>query len=103
MQHGNGQEWMANIAMRSSLERSAHLLCELLERLGLIGQTSDSQFDLPLTQVHTADTLGLSRRHVNRVLQSPRRDGPILLRERHLQVLAPRRLHELAEFEAGYP
>ncbi|MGY2052982.1 helix-turn-helix domain-containing protein [Methylobacterium sp. JK268] len=49
-----------------------------------------------------ADTLGLSNLHVDRVLQALRRDGLISLRGRRLQILAPRWLRQLAEFEAGY-
>ncbi len=80
----------------------AHLLCELLERLGSIGAVEAGQFDMPLTQADLADTLGLSSVHVNRVLQTLRRDGLIALRGRRLRILAPRQLRELAEFEAGY-
>lgn len=96
------REWVANIGMRSGLERTAHLLCELLERLGSIGAVSDGQFDLPLTQADLADTLGLSNVHVNRVLQALRRNGLISLQGHRLRILAPRRLSQLAEFEAGY-
>jgi CRP-like cAMP-binding protein len=88
--------------MRSGLERTAHLLCELLERLGPTGHASDGQYELPLTQVDLADALGLSAVHVNRVLQELRRDGLISLRGRCLQILALRRLRQLAEFEARY-
>lgn len=101
-EEATAHEWMASIGMRSGLERMAHLLCELLERLGSIGRISDGQFDLPLTQVDLADTLGLSSVHVNRLLQTLRRDGLIALRQRRVRILAPRRLCELAEFEAGY-
>jgi CRP-like cAMP-binding protein len=71
-EEATAREWTANIGMRSGLERTAHLLCELHERLGSIGQVSDGQFDLPLTQADLADTLGLSNVHVNRVLQALR-------------------------------
>ena len=101
-EEATAREWIANIGMRSGLERAAHLLCELLERLGSIGRVSDGQFDLPLTQVDLAEALGLSSVHMNRVLQSLRRDGLIVSKGRHLRILAPRRLRQLAEFEAGY-
>ncbi len=101
-EEATSREWMANIGMRLGLERMAHLLCELLERHGSIGQVTDDQFDLPLTQVDLADALGLTSVHVNRVLQTLRRDGLIALRGRRLRILAPRRLRELAEFESGY-
>lgn len=101
-EEATAREWIANIGMRSGVERTAHLLCELLERLGSIGQVSDGQFDLPLTQVDLAEALGLSSVHMNRVLQTLRRDGLIVSQGRHLRILAPRRLRQLAEFEAGY-
>ncbi|GAN48738.1 Crp/Fnr family transcriptional regulator (plasmid) [Methylobacterium radiotolerans] len=101
-EEATAREWMANIAMRSGPERMAHLLCELLERLGSIGETAAGQFDMPLTQRELAETLGLSSVHVNRVLQVLRRDGLITLRGRRLRILAPRQLRQLAEFEAGY-
>lgn len=101
-EEATAREWMVNIGMRSGPERMAHLLCELLERLGSIGAVAAGQFDMPLTQMELADTLGLSTVHVNRVLQALRRDGLITLRNRRLQILAPRQLCELAEFEAGY-
>jgi len=101
-EEATAHEWMANIGMRSSLERTAHLLCELMERLGTIGLISGGQLDLPLTQVDLADALGHSTVHQNRVLQTLRRDGLISLQERRLRILAPRQLRELAEFEDDY-
>lgn len=101
-EEATAHEWMANIGMRLGPERMAHLLCELLERHGSIGQVADDQFDLPLTQMDLADAVALTSVHVNRVLQALRRDGLIALRGRRLRILAPRRLRELAEFEAGY-
>lgn len=101
-EEATAREWIANIGTRSGLERTAHLLCELLERLGSIGRVSDGQFDLPLTQLDLAEALGLSSVHMNRVLQALRRDGLIALKGRHLRILAPWRLRQLAEIEAGY-
>jgi CRP-like cAMP-binding protein len=101
-EEATAREWMANIGMRLGPERMAHLLCELLERHGSIGQVTGDQFDLPLTQADLADALGLTSVHVNRVLQALRRDGLIALRGRRLRILAPRRLRELGEFEARY-
>ncbi|MGT2489000.1 Crp/Fnr family transcriptional regulator [Methylobacterium oryzae CBMB20] len=99
-EEATAHEWMANIGMRSGPERMAHLLCELLERLGSIGEVAAGQYDMPLTQIDLADTLGLSSVHVNRVLQALRRDGLITLAGRRLRIVAPRQLRELAEFEA---
>ncbi|GJE03002.1 Crp/Fnr family transcriptional regulator [Methylobacterium isbiliense] len=102
VEEATAREWVVNLGMRSGVERMAHLLCELMERLGSIGQVTDGQYDLPLTQLDLADTLGLSSVHVNRVLQVLRRDGLISLQGRCLHILAPRRLRQLAEFEVAY-
>lgn len=101
-EEATAREWMVSTGMRSGLERMAHLLCELLERLGSIGHVTNGQYDLPLTQTDLADALGMSSVHVNRVLQALRRDRLIATRGRRLQVLAPQRLSQVAEFEAGY-
>jgi CRP-like cAMP-binding protein len=101
-EEATAHEWVANVGMRSGIERTAHLLCELTERLGAVGHVTDGQYDLPLTQVDLADTLGLSSVHVNRVLQVLRRDKLISLSGHRVRILAPRRLREIAEFEAGY-
>lgn len=101
IEEATAHEWLANIGMRSGTERTAHLLCELMERLGTVGQVTDGQYDLPLTQTDLADTLGLSSVHVNRVLQALRRDRLISLSGHRLRILAPRRLRELAEFDDG--
>jgi len=101
-EEATAREWVVNIGIRSGPERVAHLLCELLERLGSIGQATDGEYDLPLTQLDLADTLALSSVHVNRVLQVLRRAGLISLRKRRLRILAPRQLRQLAEFDAGY-
>jgi CRP-like cAMP-binding protein len=101
-EEATAREWMANIGIRSGPERVAHLLCELLERLGSIGEVAAGQFDMPLTQSDLADALGLSSVHVNRVLQALRRDGLITLQAHRLRILGPRQLRELAEFEARY-
>jgi CRP-like cAMP-binding protein len=101
-EEATAREWLLNLGARSGLERMAHLLCELLVRLRTIGWASRRQYDLPLTQRDLADTLGLSSVHVNRVLQTLRRDGLISLQGRCLRVLAPGRLRQLAEFEPGY-
>ncbi len=61
-----------NIGCRSAIERVSHLLCELHERLRIVGWATGAGYDLPLTQQDVADTTGLSNVHVNRVLRQLR-------------------------------
>ncbi|MEH3101688.1 helix-turn-helix domain-containing protein [Sphingomonas adhaesiva] len=67
------------------------LFLELLERLQLAGCTSDASCPLPLTQEILADALGLTSVHLNRVLQSARRENRLTLRNGVLELLDPER------------
>ena len=58
-------------------ERIADLLLELFERLKLGGLASDGRYLLPITQEVIADALGLTSVHVNRTLQTLRREGAL--------------------------
>jgi len=66
------REWLVNVGQRPAEKRLAHVLCELLLRLRIVGLASDS-YELPLSQKDLADTIGTSTVHLNRVLQSLRR------------------------------
>ena len=54
---------------RYSDKRTAHMLCELRQRLALVELADDYSFSLPLTQQDMADALGLSVVHLNRAMQ----------------------------------
>ncbi|MER2269793.1 helix-turn-helix domain-containing protein [Methylobacterium oxalidis] len=96
------REWLVNVGRRSADERIAHLFCELLLRLQAVGLATENSYELPLTQVDLADTTGLTNVHVNRTLQSLRRQGLIELQGRRLTILNPPRLRALAEFKPNY-
>lgn len=96
------REWLVNVGCRSAIERIAHLLCELLVRLQIVGFASEDSYELPVTQLDLADTVGLSNVHVNRSLQELRRQGVIELKGRSLRILDHQRLRTIAEFNARY-
>lgn len=73
-------------------ERIADLLLELHERLELAGLAVDGRFNLPLTQELLADALGLTSVHVNRTLQTLRRDGTLSWKGREIILSNPRAL-----------
>src|SRR5690606_31021671 len=56
-------EHLLNLGQRSAEERTAFLLLFLFARAELRGLTRGSAVDLPFTQQHIADTLGLSLVH----------------------------------------
>lgn len=88
----------ARLGRQSALERFAHLLLELRERLSDVGLAGPSRFDMPLTQEMLADTLGLTSVHVNRTLQSMRQQGLIALSGREVTLLQPEGLARLADY-----
>ena len=66
--------WLACIGRRSTEAYLAHLICETYCRLRVVGLVRDLTFDIPVTQAHLADIMGLSPVHVNRTLQGLRGD-----------------------------
>ncbi|WP_082711247.1 Crp/Fnr family transcriptional regulator [Methylobacterium indicum] len=96
------REWMMNVGCRSAIERVAHLLCELHERLGTVGWATRSGYDFPLTQQDIADTAGLSNVHVNRVLRQLRLMRLVEVGGRRVDILDLAGLRRVAEFQDGY-
>jgi CRP-like cAMP-binding protein len=96
------REWLVSLGRRDAAQRLAHILCELLHRLRAVGLAKGSSYELPLTQVDLADTLGLSTVHLNRSLQALRNEGLITLKDKHVVILHPTRLTELAGFNPNY-
>jgi CRP-like cAMP-binding protein len=43
------REWLVNVGCRLAIERIAHLFCELLVRLQVVGLATDNSYALPLT------------------------------------------------------
>ncbi len=96
------REWMAGIGRKSALSRVAHLLCEIYVRLESAGLAQDGECDLPVTQMHVADALGLTNVHVNRVLKQLREDGLIFSQGSTLVIRRWKQLKEVAEFNVNY-
>ena len=96
------REWVVNVGRRDSRTRLAHLLCEMVVRLKRIGAENHGMYDFPLTQEQLADATGLTAVHINRTLQSLRKDGLIQLTGRSLTVVDWDRLCEIADFDELY-
>jgi CRP-like cAMP-binding protein len=95
------REWIVN-ARRDAYNAMAHLLCELLVRLKVVGLADDLSCDLPMTQGEFGDALGISTVHTNRVLQDLRAAGLITLKERTLSVLDWEGLKRAGDFDPTY-
>lgn len=95
-------ERSACLGRRSARERVAHLLCELLVRLMLVGHGRGNGFTLLITQEEIGDTLGLTAVHVNRVLQGLKNDGLIEQRGHNIVISEWGLLRRIAGFQPGY-
>lgn len=96
------RERTLSLGRRSALARAAHLFCELLVRLEIVGLTAGDSYEFPLTQMELGECLGLTSVHVNRTLQELRRRGLITLENRRLTILDQSSLRDVAEFDPAY-
>jgi CRP-like cAMP-binding protein len=94
--------WIVSMGRRDSLQRVAHLMCELYVRARNIGLTVGDSFELPLTQTVLGDALGLTPVHVNRVLRKLRLRGVMNLSGGTLVISDIGGLAILAGFDDNY-
>jgi len=94
---------LVSLGRRTARERVAHLLLDLFVRVRLrVPACAGEEIPLPLTQEHLADAVGLSPKHVNRMLRLLREHGVVALHGRTLRVLDHDRLLDEAGV-AEYP
>lgn len=96
------REHIVRLGRRSGKERLAHLLLELQRRLHIAGLSNGDTISLPLTREVVADTLGLSPVHVSRSTSELKRMGLIRTSASNIELLQPKKLAELAQFDASY-
>jgi len=94
--------WIVSMGRRSSLERVAHLMCELYLRARNIGLADNGDFAMPLSQVVLADALGMTPVHINRVLKELRIAGALALQRNRATILDPVKLVQIAGFDENY-
>ncbi len=99
---GTLRVWITSMGRRSSIERVAHLMCELYIRARYIGLTSEENLDLPLSQAMLADALGMTPVHLNRVLRVLRESGAMTLQRGSLSIVDPVKLVKIAGFDENY-
>lgn len=94
--------WIASMGRRASIERVAHLMCELYLRARNIGIANGETFALPLSQLLLADSLGMTPVHLNRVLKELRLTGAMTLARGSLLIVDPGKLVQIAGFDENY-
>jgi CRP-like cAMP-binding protein len=94
--------WMAGIGRRTAYARIAHLFCELILRMQVVGLANGNSIRVPLTQEEVGDALGLSTVHVNRVVQQLRAEGLITWQAKMLTANDWTGLQRAGEFDPTY-
>lgn len=99
---GTMRSWITSMGRRASIERVAHLMCELYLRARNVGLAPDTHFALPLSQLLLADALGMTPVHLNRVIKDLRLNGAMTLQRGSLIITDPGKLVQIAGFDENY-
>ena len=102
LDEGTMRAWITSMGRRASIERVAHLMCELYLRARNIGLINEDRLRLPLSQLLLADALGMTAVHLNRVLKELRLSGAMNLQRGSLEIADPIRLIQIAGFDENY-
>jgi CRP-like cAMP-binding protein len=94
--------WITSLGRRSSIERLAHLICEIYERLKAADLAADHVFEFPAIQAELSDMLGISAVHVNRSMQELRRTGLVSWGGGRVRIHDHDKLVEFADFDPTY-
>lgn len=92
-------ENLLSIGRRSALERAAYLVAFLCSRARSVGLNGGSSIDIPITQQHVADSLGLSLVHTNKTLRKLVDRGLLRWRDKGCEVLDVDGLMKLSRWE----
>lgn len=99
---GTMRAWITSMGRRSSVERVAHLVCELYIRARNVGLVVEPEFVMPLSQLLLADALGMTPVHLNRVLKEIRLSGAMTVSRGKVAIADPSRLIRIAGFDEAY-
>jgi CRP-like cAMP-binding protein len=96
------REWLCGVGRRNAVERIAHLICEMFVKYEAVGLTRNGSFQLLITQAEYGDALGLSTVHVNRSLQTLRKQGLIASKGSRTEILNWEELKKAGDFDPMY-
>lgn len=99
---GTMRAWITSMGRRSSIERVAHLICELYIRARNVGLEVEPSFAMPLSQSLLADALGMTPVHLNRVLKQLRLTGAVTVSRGRVVIADPKQLVRIAGFDESY-
>jgi CRP-like cAMP-binding protein len=96
------REWIVNVGQRPALNRLAHVIVELRERLSVIGRVQGAVFPMPLTQEQLGEAMGITSVHANRVVKQLREENVVDFNRGQVTVLDESKLETLAQFDRRY-
>ncbi len=92
-------ENLLSLGRRTAIERAAYLLAFISSRSRSVGLRQSDSAEIPVTQQHIADTLGLSVVHTNKTIRKLIDRKLIMWRDRGFSVVSVEGLMELAGWE----
>lgn len=92
-------ENLLSVGRRSAIERAAYLIAFIASRARKVGMDSSSKVEIPITQQHVADTLGLSLVHTNKTIRKLIQLKLVQWQDGGCRVLDLDRLMELAGWQ----
>jgi CRP-like cAMP-binding protein len=95
-------ERVVSLGRRDSLEKLAHALCELSERLSAISKMPGDVIEAPFNQEDFADLLGISVIHVNRTFRKLSEEKIAEYRKGRIELLDRKKLKDIAGFSPDY-
>jgi CRP-like cAMP-binding protein len=101
LENAIASKWMLSLGRRSAKARIAHLLCEIVVRLGE-DDGNDVTVPFPLRQEQIGDALGLTTVHVNRMVRQLRVEGLIEISDRLLSIPDISALRHVGGFDPAY-
>ena len=93
-------ENLLSVGRRTAIERIAYVLAAIHWRARQVDLVAGNHVDVPMTQQHLADTLGLSLVHTNKTLAKLMRDGAVRWLDRGYQTSDPDLLARIGEWRS---
>lgn len=92
-------ENLLSVGRRTAIERAAYLIAFICNRAKAVGLNGGKTVEIPITQQHVADTLGLSLVHTNKTIRKLINRNLLVWRDRGCEVRDVEALMNLARWE----
>lgn len=90
---------LLSVGQRNALERAAYLVLHLYDRAFAVGYAADGRMEVPFSQGHFADALGITPVHLSRTLRKLRDQGLLRWRDEAMEIGDRAALERVAAYE----